>query len=58
MKTLVKKNPEMEKWGGKIMIRVQFMCFIFIFFPKLSLNPWGRGGGYSAKYIPLQLVSN
>ena len=50
------KNPEMEK-GKKWMIRVQFMRFIFNFYPPLikKLFPPQRGGGdYFAKYTPLE----
>ena len=32
------KNPELEKWGKQVMIRVEFMCFICHFFPHLSKN--------------------
>ena len=46
MKKLGQKNPAMEKWGGKMMIRVQFLCLIFhIPYPHLSRNHFPSPGG-------------
>ena len=40
------KNPEMEKWGKKMKMRVQFMCYIFNFVPIYKKKNL-------AKYTPL-----
>ena len=47
----------MEKWEKKIMIRFQFMFFIFHFPPFIKNSfPLIGGGGYSEKYTPLQMA--
>ena len=48
MKKLGGKNPEMEEWEKKLMIRVQFKCFIFPFFPI-----YREGGLFCKIYIPV-----
>ena len=47
------KNSEMEKWGEKVMIRVQFMFFIFHVFLHFSKN-YIFFPCQIAKYSPLQ----